>query len=112
MTRARPVQDRRLDTGSANRRSLGFGMTRKEFGEENVFRPGDFEEHVHYSSGKLQISPLRFATVEMTKGRVALQLTFMAGNQKALFISFGGQTAHPGEAARKNPRFSSGFDTF
>jgi hypothetical protein len=34
---------------------------------------------------KLQISPLRFAPVEMTKGRVALPLTVVAGNQKRAF---------------------------
>jgi hypothetical protein len=39
-------------------------------------------KHVGEGSAELQISPLRFAPVEMTKGRVALPLKFDTGNQE------------------------------
>jgi hypothetical protein len=41
--------------------------------------------------GKGQISPLRFAPVEMTKGRAALPLSVVA-EQNLFFISLGGPT--------------------
>jgi hypothetical protein len=48
----------------------------------------------HSQEGPLtQISPLRYAWVEMTKGRVVPPGT-VAAEQESLFISLGGPKAH------------------
>jgi hypothetical protein len=60
------------------------------------------EKHFQERSAIPQISPLRFAPVEMTKGRVVLPES-VATEQKTFFISLGGPKAHDSsEMARTN----------
>jgi hypothetical protein len=51
------------------------------------------EEHFQETTAKPQISPLRCAPVEMTKGRAALPETVVA-EQDPFFIALGGPEAH------------------
>ena len=51
------------------------------------------EKHFHEETAEPRISPLRFASVEMTKGRVVLPGRVVA-EQKLFFITLGGLTAH------------------
>jgi hypothetical protein len=50
-------------------------------------------KHFQEGSAEPQISPLRCATVEMTKGRAALRGTVVA-EQEPFFITLGGPKAH------------------
>jgi hypothetical protein len=51
------------------------------------------EKHSQERDAGPQISPLRCAPVEMTKGRAALPLSVVA-EQKLFFITLGGPKAH------------------
>jgi hypothetical protein len=51
------------------------------------------EKHFQETTAKPQISPLRCAPVEMTKGRAALPQTVVA-EQDPFFIALGGPKAH------------------
>jgi hypothetical protein len=51
------------------------------------------EKHSQERTAKPQISPLRFATVEMTKGRAVLPGR-VAAEREPFFITLGGPKAH------------------
>jgi hypothetical protein len=51
------------------------------------------EKHFQERTAGPQISPLRFAPVEMTKGKAALPLSVVA-EQSLFFMTFGGPKAH------------------
>jgi hypothetical protein len=61
------------------------------------------EKHFQERSAELQIPPLRFASVGMTKGRAKRPWRVVAG-QSAFFITLGGPQAH--ESSGRDEKFS------
>jgi hypothetical protein len=61
--------------------------------KRNVHYDSSVEKHFQEGTVEPQISPLRCASVEMTKGRAVLRGTVVA-EQKPFFITLGGPLAH------------------
>jgi hypothetical protein len=65
--------------------------------------PCSVEKHSHGWSAEPQISPLRCAPVEMTKGRAVLRGTVVA-EQKPFFITLGGPKAQTSSGPNEQNR--------
>src|ERR1700733_12668068 len=73
--------------------TLGGSTTHDSSGRDDISREGPLTP---------QISPLRCAPVEMTKGRAALPASVVA-EQKVFFITLGGPKAHDSSGRKTFP---------